>query len=73
MTVNVVVNTIYFFSCRIKQSKILGRHYYLSNSNLDYIDFVSHTHHGLLTLSRWPCEFMEYPFTDTHVVSTTEQ
>lgn len=44
--------------------------YFISNSNLDYIDFEAERNQGLLTISRLPVEFVEYPFiTTTHIGS----
>ena len=60
-------NVQHDFRAWLKKSNTIREHYYLSNSDLDYIDFEAHTHNGLLTLTRWPGEFVEYPFIDTQV------
>ena len=60
-------NAQHDFRAWVKNCETIREHYYLSNSNLDYIDFESDAHNGLLTLSRWPGEYVEYPFIDTQV------
>ena len=60
-------NVQHDFRAWLENSGTIREHYYLSNSNLDYIDFESRTHNGVLTLARWPGELVEYPFIDTQI------
>jgi len=53
------------FKAKLRLSKIISSTYYISNSNIREQGINSMKAFGVMILSKWPCEFINYPYTNT--------